>query len=235
MAAPVQGAVSTFPGDPPVIAITRPSATTTATSSSNDEQATGHDRFLDLLPAIRRHARVAFRHRDPEAREEAIHATIAHSWTAFIRLFEQGRAELAYAGPLAAYAIARIREGRSIGNRLNARDLTSIRCQRRHGVQIESLNQADGRGDWHEILVEDRRASPAETAIVRIDFSAWLDSLSRRDRRIAEVLASGESTMRAARRFGLSVGRVSQLRHKLHKAWCRFQGEVQSVPATERA
>jgi hypothetical protein len=214
-----------------MIAIAKQSPTT----SSNDDQAACHDQFLSLLPAIRRHARVALRHQETEAREEAVNATIAHAWAAFVRLFELGRAEVAYAGPLAAYAIARVREGRSIGNRLNARDVTSIRCQRRHGVQIESLNQIDGHGDWHEIVVEDRKASPAEVAIMRIDFSAWLDSLSRRDRRIAEVLASGESSRHTARHFGLSVGRVSQIRRKLYDAWKRFQGEVASSSAPSLA
>jgi len=45
--------------------------------------------------------------------------------------------------------------------------------------------------DQHEIQEEDRTAGPAETADVRIDMGAWLRSLSRRQRTIAYVLASG--------------------------------------------
>ncbi len=65
------------------------------------------------------------------------------------------------------------------------------------------------------ILVEDKRATPADLAASRIDFPAWLKTLSQRDRRIALKLSQGESTSRVARQFRLSVGRVSQLRGEL--------------------
>ena len=70
---------------------------------------------------------------------------------------------------------------------------------------------------WQEVLVEDRRASgPAEIAACRIDSSAWLASLPDRNRDIAEqLLATSESTTAAARQFGLTAGRVSQLRREL--------------------
>jgi hypothetical protein len=203
---------------------TVPATPTVKAPNCCDRVLAGHDQFLVLLPVIRRHARRAFRHLGVEAREESVTATLAHAWVAFVRLSELGRAEIAYPSPLATYAVARVREGRSIGNQLNARDVTSIRCRRQYGVQIESLD--DGDYEWREIVVEDRRAGPADIAAVRLDFTAWLNSLSRRDRRMAEILATGETTRLAAARVGLSVGRVSQLRRKLHEAWLRFQGEL---------
>ena len=54
------------------------------------------------------------------------------------------------------------------------------------------------------------------------------------DRRIVEVLATGESTKLAASRLDLSVGRISQLRQKLHAAWLRIQGEDVSVASPAR-
>ena len=59
----------------------------------------------------------------------------------------------------------------------------------------------------------------------RIDFSDWLDSLKRRDRRVAEFLATGETTTVAARKFKVSAGRISQLRKELAQSWRRFVGE----------
>jgi hypothetical protein len=97
-------------------------------------------------------------------------------------------------------------------------------------VNVESVHQANGHDGWQELLVEDRRATPAEIAVTRIDFRAWLESLSGHDRRVAEVLASGESTQLTAKRFGVSTGRISQLRRKLHMAWRAFQGEADSIP-----
>ena len=155
-----------------MIAIAKPLITTAAAGSNScGPQADRHDQFMSLLPAIRRHARVAFRHQGIDAREEAVNSTVAHAWAAFVRLCELGRADLVYASPLAAYAVARVREGRSIGSRLNARDVTSDRCRRRHGVQIESFARVNQLGEWHQIVVEDHRAGPADIAATRIDFT----------------------------------------------------------------
>jgi hypothetical protein len=67
-------------------------------------------------------------------------------------------------------------------------------------------------------------------AASRIDYPAFLATLSRRDRRIAEMLATGEATTRVAELFGLSLGRVSQLRRELKAAWEAFHGESQVGP-----
>ncbi len=76
------------------------------------------------------------------------------------------------------------------------------------------------------MVVEDRHATPADVAATRIDFDAWLRSMPPRQRAIAEVLATGEGTTLVARRFGLTAGRISQLRRKLHRSWCLLQGET---------
>ena len=61
---------------------------------------------------------------------------------------------------------------------------------------------------------------------MRIDFDAWLATLSRRERRIAKVLAEGETTGGAAKKFGVSPSRISQMRSQLKRAWQLFQGEL---------
>ena len=38
-----------------------------------------HEVFLRLLPAIRQHARIAFRHLGPEAREEAVEEAVCNA------------------------------------------------------------------------------------------------------------------------------------------------------------
>ena len=84
---------------------------------------------------------------------------------------------------------------------------------------------------WQEVVVEDKRTTPAEVARVRIDFRDWLRTLSRRDRKIALTLATGETTGTTARKFSLCDGRISQLRGELHDSWLEFQGE-QPAPDT---
>jgi hypothetical protein len=46
------------------------------------------------------------------------------------------------------------------------------------------------------------------------------------NRRVAEKLATGESTSAIARLFRLTPGRISQLRRELCDAWHTFQGEL---------
>jgi hypothetical protein len=55
--------------------------------------------------------------------------------------------------------------------------------------------------------------------------AAWFRSLSRRNRRIAKSLATGESTCGVARQFNLSSARISQLRGELEASWRDYQGE----------
>lgn len=77
--------------------------------------------------------------------------------------------------------------------------------------------------------MEDKRATPAEIA----DFEDWLSSLSRRQRKFANLLATGESTTAAARRFDVSLGRISQIRRELEYSWRAFQGEATSTHAAD--
>ena len=60
-----------------------------------------HATFIKMLPAIARHARIAFRHlRSPEAREDAVQEVVCNACCAVARLAELGKLDLAYAnGP----------------------------------------------------------------------------------------------------------------------------------------
>jgi hypothetical protein len=79
---------------------------------------------------------------------------------------------------------------------------------------------------WTQMLVEDRRAGPAEIAACRIDFADWLSRLTARLRRIALALASGQTTAAVAKMVGVSPARISQIRGLLKKSWETFQGET---------
>jgi hypothetical protein len=186
-----------------------------------------HDRFLTMLPQIRAQARVAFGGKSPERREELIAEVFANCWVAFVRLMERGLGDVVYPTPLAQYAIRQVRSGRKVGGSLNVNDVSSGYAQKSKGFSMESLDQYSQRKrQWKEILVEDRRTGPAETAASRIDVGEWLRSLPKRSRVIAETLALGETTKKAARKHGVSAGRISQLRRELKGNWEAFQGEL---------
>jgi hypothetical protein len=65
-----------------------------------------------------------------------------------------------------------------------------------------------------------------EQVAFRIDFPAWLDTLTARERRIVREMAANERTLDLSRRFDLSPARISQLRRELHNDWSRFCGET---------
>ena len=79
--------------------------------------------------------------------------------------------------------------------------------------------------EWSELVVEDRHSTPADLAAFRVDFRAWLKTLTRQKRRITLRLCRGESTQTVARLFRLSAGRISQIRSELCEAWHEFHGE----------
>ena len=216
-----------------MITMTGPCPKASSAANSKVNQNSWHDQFVKMLPAIRRHTRIAFRYLDAEAHEEAVQSAIAHACVAFARLVELDRAALAYAGPLAHYAVARVRNDRHVGGREKKGDVLSLLWQRKMGVRVQSLGcPGSGESGWQEILVEDRHATPADIAATRIDFQAWLSSLPARLREIAEVLATGEATKSVAQRFGVTPGRVSQIRRKLQRSWRLLQGEISTAQAS---
>jgi hypothetical protein len=199
-------------------------------SSVVDAPEAQHDRFLAMLPLIRRKALAAFRNQRFEAREELIQEVVANSYRTWVLLVRRGKESVAYATPLAQYAIRQVRDGRRVGGRLSTLDIMSPGASKVHGFRVERFGQRDQQtGILNEQLVEDRRAGPAATATARLDLAAWLRSLSQRNRQIAKALSVGESTGNVASRFGLSAGRVSQLRDWLRQHWEQFQGDRHSA------
>jgi hypothetical protein len=176
-----------------------------------------------MLPSIQRYAKCAFRHLDPERRADAVEEVVANAAVAFVRLVELEKTDLAYPTVLARYGIAQVRDGRQVGARLRIGEVLSSYAQRKKGFLVQRLDRFDqDSGQWLEAIVEDHRTPVPDQVAFRIDFPAWLDSLSKPKRRIAEALAVGHSTSQVARRLRRSAGRVSQVRHELYQSWRQF-------------
>ena len=187
--------------------------------------------FLQMLPGIRRFARQRFVHLDPDAKQEAVAEVIAAALVMFVHLAHAGRESLAYPTVLARYGVRRYRSGRKVAGSQGSRDVMSRACRLANGVTVERLSRLGDDGkSWEEIVVEDKNAGPAEVAATRMDFAAWLKSLSHRDRRIAKTLATGESTGTTAKKFDVSAARVSQLRRELKHSWQAFVDELPEIP-----
>jgi hypothetical protein len=202
-----------------MIAVTSPKLQ--KASSTEQEHA-----FLEILPQIRSYARFVFCDLKGDAFEDAIQECVANAFVAFKALVRRGKQDLVYPTVLARYAVAQIRSGRKVGNRLSVRDVLSSYAQHRKGFCLESLDRFDIKdGEWLEICVEDRRTSVPDQAAFRIDFPEWLKSLTSIKRKIALYLARSHSTSEAAERFQLSPGRISQLRRELVESWQAFHGD----------
>jgi hypothetical protein len=191
---------------------------------------------MRLVPTIRRHARIRLRYLRAAEREEAIQEIVASAFVAFARLIARRQGHRAFGTPLAEFGVRGYRAGRRVGGRLNRRDVTSHYCTVKTGVTVTGLMRWDDQAqEWREILVEDRRFPPAAAAAARLDFAAWLAALPRRNRRIATVLATGESTSVVARRFRVTPGRISQLRRELHDDWHTFVADrAENTPSLDR-
>ncbi len=193
-----------------------------------------HKAFQAMLPTIRRYARTAFKYRDPEARQDLVQEVVANACVAFKALWDRGKQAVAFPSVLARFAIAQVRDHRKVGGKLNIKDVLSPYCQKHKGVIVERLDVfSDEEDGWKEAVVEDTRtATVPDIVAFRCDFPAWLQTLSRRDRRIAKFLALGNRTSDAARKFNVCEGRVSQLRRELAESWRTFIGEgPAAVPA----
>ena len=102
-----------------------------------------HRQFLALLPQIVAHAKIAFRHLNPELRAEMVQEVVCNAMQAFVRLVQLKKADIAYGSVLAAYGEKQAREGRRVGGHLNGLDVSSSYCQRLKGIVLDRLDQFD--------------------------------------------------------------------------------------------
>jgi hypothetical protein len=153
------------------------------------------------------------------------------------RLAELGKLDLAYAGPLANYAVAQVWGGRKVGSRLNCGDVMSPYCQRLKNVVVERFDHFDREENaWQEAVIQDTRTAPVPNIVsFRMDFRNWLAKLPQRKRRIAESLAVGNRTGEVAKKFNVSDGRVAQMRTEFLESWKAFQHETETEDCSATA
>jgi hypothetical protein len=207
-----------------------------------------HDDFLALSPRVERHARVAFRHLDDEARAEAVAEAVAAAFAAHVRLKARGRDPAAFPSRLATFAVLHVKNGRHVGGHRSARDVLSRQAQQRRGFLVTSLPasastcdsryaEVHGRHErdtLEECWRDDTQTPVPDQVAFRLDFPAFLQTLTERDRQMALALAEGHAAQQVAGRFGLTPGRVTQLRQQWQRAWLVFQGETEQLSPTPR-
>ena len=190
-------------------------------------ETTWQSDFVAMLPEIQQKLRLAFCRLDAEAREDAIEEGVVHSLLAYIRLHDQGRAEVATPSSLAWYSSRHVKRGRPAGGRMNGKEPLSRYAQLGRGIQVEQLDgYSKKRDEWIDTLVEDKRAPVADQVAAKMDVGAWFATLTKRMKEIAKDLAFGCSTSEVAKKHGVTAGRISQLRRSLEESWSVYQQEA---------
>jgi hypothetical protein len=187
-------------------------------------EANWQSRFVAMLPKIEQKLRLAFCRLDPDAREDAIEEGVVHSLLAYVRLDEQGRAEVGTPSSLAWYGSRQVKRGRPAGGRMNGKEPLSRYGQISNHIEVERPPS-----NWIDAMVDDKRAPIADQVAAKMDFGAWFATLNKRMKEIAKDLAFGCSTSEVARKHGVTAGRISQMRRVLEESWAAFQ--QQAAPA----
>jgi hypothetical protein len=112
-----------------------------------------------------------------------------------------------------------------------SKDVLSPLAQQRQGFAVGELpdySALDG-SPLHEALHDNTQSPVDEQVCFRLDFPSWRASRNDRDRGVLDDLMLGERTLEVAGKYGLSPGRVSQLRREFLADWRRFISEPPPV------
>jgi hypothetical protein len=197
-----------------------------------------HARYVALLPKIKNHAQIVFRHIPCcHRREDAVQEVCCLGWKWFKRLCERGKDAEDFPMAFAELLARAVKSGRRLVGMNKAKDPMNPLTQKRAGFTVEPLPissrtsldhiYADPHGqqshDTFEERLQDNTLTPIPDQVqFRIDFPAWLKTLTGRERRIIKAMARNERTKDISQEFEVSPGRISQYRQEFHKDWNRF-------------
>jgi hypothetical protein len=200
-----------------------------------------HDRFVKLLPRIKTHGSIVFRHiKCRQGREDAIAEMIALCWRWYVRLAGRGKDAGEFMYNFTRFAAFAVKSGRRVCGQERPNDVLSERAQRERGFKVESLPSSTGTShqnlyakvtgqrehDAFEERLRDNTVSPVPDQVAfRLDFPEWLLTWSERDRRIIHDMAQDERTFDLAQRYGCSPGRISQKRTEYKHDWEQFTAD----------
>src|SRR5262249_32050658 len=179
-------------------------------------------------------------------KEEAVAEMVALAWKWFGRLHARGKEVGQFPAAFVSLVARAVNQGRRLTGQESVQEVLNPRCQQRHGFRVMPLPSnrrgsfprldAEPQGQRMQEALEERLRDNTQTpvpeqAAFRIDWPAWQQTRTERDRRIIADLTAGERTVEVSRKYGISPGRVSQLRQEFHAAWLRFHGESANAPA----
>jgi hypothetical protein len=197
-----------------------------------------HAQFLVILPRVELHGRIYFRFFPPHKREDMIQEMRALAWQWLLRLRQRGKDPAEFMKAFTTLLTRAVLSGRRLVGLLKAKDVMNPFTQKRLGFQVETfpisprisherLYAIPNGQELHDAFEERHRDNNTTTTVpdqvqFRIDWPAWLATLTGRERRMIRVMAKNESTKDLARQFELSPARISQKRSEFRDEWLRF-------------
>jgi hypothetical protein len=170
------------------------------------------DSFVRYLPVMRRQARLAFQGFDAEEKAAAV---IALCWKHYHRLGERGWAdEPGILKSVLFYSVKQVKAGRRIDHAGKPRDVLSLRAYGKVKFEPGHLDDYVGKHD-----------QVPDVVAFKIDVPAFLATLTPLRRSLILDLANGMTTTDAAKKYGVSPGRISQCRRELVLRYQRFVGD----------
>jgi hypothetical protein len=189
--------------------------------------AAAQESFLAALPRLQTHINLHLRHRDPGRQDDLRANAIGLAWKHWLAAIRGGKNPGDFVSAIADFCVRQVRAGRRPQSQERPRDVLSPRAQRIHNFVASGLPQHETGVDDNEVIdaLESDDTPPPDAAAFRVDYPAWLKTLSARDRRLAQAMALGEHTKPLAEKFHLSQARVSQMRREFAESWRDFVGD----------
>jgi hypothetical protein len=199
-----------------------------------------HARFLDILPRIELHGHIYFRHLKAHRKADAIQEMRALAWLWYVRLINRGRDTQDFVATFVTLLARAVNSGRRLAGMMKAKDVMNPAAQMRHGFKVEPLPgstrtfhdhlYASLKGQKLHDAFEERLCDNTVTPVVdqvcfRLDFPAFLETLTPRERRMIATMIRNERTLDLSKEFEVSPSRISQMRREFHDGWKRFISE----------
>ena len=137
---------------------------------------------------------------------------------------QKGKDATRFPTALATYAAKAVRCGRRVCGQLTPNDVHSERAQQMRGFSTSKLPDFStlSENPLAEAFIDNTRSPVPDQVQFRLDFPSWLRTRTERDRRVINDMAMGQRTSYLASKYGISPGRISQLRRECHDDWQRF-------------
>src|SRR5262249_54451609 len=132
---------------------------------------------------------------------------VAAAYESYVRLRTRGKDPVRdFPTVMASFAVLHVRDDRHVGSPSSSTDVLSRKARQKHGFRVESLPTAprasfanlyaevDGqdRQETYEERLRDNTQTPVvDQVCFRLDWPAFLRTLSRRDRELAKLLSLG--------------------------------------------